>query len=186
MAQFDLDRISQSRAALNLSKLQYLNRLHLRSKMESKMSNPAAHSALLQRLRRALEAKYDASGLGDERVEQIAHLISERANTLPEMVDGASMLFCRPDWSSEAAIKLRKSLTDALYREAIQCTIDALNDPSVPEDAQAAEIASVFDQIMVVLNAKISRAEAGKIKGKGKLMKPLRQALTGENVSKIW
>ena len=130
-----------------------------------------------------MEAKYDAAGLSNERLEKIVHLISERANTFPEMVESASMLFRRPDWSAEAAVKLRNSVTDALYHEAIQCTIDALRDPLVPNDAQAADIASLFDQIMSALNEKVSQAEAGKTKGKGKLMKPLRHALTGENVS---
>ncbi|KDN50400.1 glutamyl-tRNA synthetase [Tilletiaria anomala UBC 951] len=189
---FDISRISQSRAVLNLPKLDFLNRHHLRARIEAK-STPA-HQDLLDRLRGGLQEKYHLKPdeVTDAQLRSILHLISDRANTLPQIVEGAKVVFTLPDWSTSTAVKMRKSVPDDTYRTAVRLTIEALASRDDNVAACASAIASMLDDVGAQLLHNLSSDHIGEGgaaaaaggtapgKGKGTLMKPLRHALTGE------
>ncbi len=111
---FDIDRLNPSPAAINFSKMDHFNGLHIRE---------LALGDLAQRVKPFLvNAGYQPD---DAVLLQIAPLIQERLATLEDVVDMAGFFF-KPDVTPVAADLVAKGLTAAQSAEAARLSLELL------------------------------------------------------------
>lgn len=108
--QFDLARISHSRATLPTDKLPFLNRRHLAAKMQE----PARHDENLARLR-PLFAEIGAGEASADALLQAALLGCQRVDTIDELPQSVAYLFREPQWADEGCRAFRASVPTASF-----------------------------------------------------------------------
>lgn len=111
---FSLRRVNQSDATVNLEKLRWLNRHHLRL--------AAGKDRLIDQLRELLPPNKSFS---DEYLQSVLQCASERCALLPEIPSLCAYFFTEPDYSSTESqsmlqkLKLPASLQDATIEELL-------------------------------------------------------------------
>lgn len=207
--EFTLERIAQSRACPNLSKLQFLNRQHLSDKLRSDDKREEVADRLL-----ALIKEKNSNAVWADRVSVgqrslIADVILSRSQSLEEAAADATALFEDPMYDNAESAVFWKSLdveasgaypwfaylkstrnkTDALAYHIIAVALhvakDALSDIRTDgtEDVQGAEQRLKEMFMSFEKEMKAARPEAPKkSRGRGAFLRPLRFALTGKPV----
>lgn len=107
--EFELRRISHSRATLPTEKLPFLNRRH----MMAKMHDPSTHPAMLARLRPLFDAELGAEAaraIPDDALLDTAALGCQRVDTLAQVPHSVAYYFQQPDWGSEECRRFRASV----------------------------------------------------------------------------
>lgn len=130
---FELGRISHSRATLPLDKLVFLNRKHLHAKLERATNDATTRSFILNRLRTALGRDLGSRYVGgyliiysavcnnsDEYILRVATLGQQRVDTLEEIPSKMSYLFREPQWDSDACRKFRGSIPTESFRHIVK------------------------------------------------------------------
>jgi glutamyl-tRNA synthetase len=154
---FSIDHLNPSPAAINFTKFDYFNGLHIRG---------LSHADLAQRIKPYfLKAGMEPQ---DDVLLKVAPLIQERIGTLDEAVDMAGFFF-RPDVSPEPQDLVGKGLTAAQSAEAARRSYTLL--AGLPELSHP-----VAEPAMRVLVEEIGMS-AGQVFG------VLRSAVTGQKVS---
>lgn len=97
---FSLDRVNQSDATVNVEKLRWLNRQHLRV--------AAQDGRLVDQLRFLLPAKYGS--FSDKYLSSVLQCASERCALLPEIPSLCSYFFIPPDYASAESSAMLKKL----------------------------------------------------------------------------
>ena len=154
---FSIEKLTPSSAAVNFSKLDHFNGLHIRA---------LEQESLVERLLPwFLEAGLDAT---DEQLWRIVPLIQERIRTLDEAVDMAGFFF-RQTVSPVPEQLLGKNMTAAESAEAVQQSIDVIDE---------------FQSLKVERLEFARRELADRLELKvGQLFGILRVAVTGQRVS---
>lgn len=154
---FSLDRLNPSPAAVNFSKLDHFNGIHIRT-------------LSLDELARRLAPFFDAAGLvaSQEQLRWIAPLVQERIRTLEEAVEIAGFFF-RAEVSPEPGALVPKGLTPSLAQQALERALEAVR--------------SSPDLAIVPLEARLRQEAAALGIEAGQLFGVLRAAVTGQIVS---
>ncbi|EJD55655.1 glutamyl-tRNA synthetase [Auricularia subglabra TFB-10046 SS5] len=125
IAQPSIDGFSSHRAILDHKKLLYLNRLHLRHKVQSPDAATQAAVArravdeIVRQLPQAahVDAAYALKALQTE---------GDRVETLADLPAVSPYLFAPPDYTSEEAVKLRKAIPDETLSAVCRATCSHL------------------------------------------------------------
>jgi len=151
---FTLDRVSKGGAVFNHKKLLWYNEHYLREQTDK---------AIAERLRPIAKAK-GVEFPDDEYLQKAISLLKDRVSKIDELLDMGSFFFEDPEEYDEKALKKWKDDSPDLvsqYREKI----DELDD----DKFEAAKLKSHLEDVI----------EANDV-GFGKLMMPLRIAVTGQ------
>ena len=174
--QFDLGRISHSRATLPTDKLPFLNRRHLAAKMQE----PARHDENLARLR-PLFAEIGAGEASADALLQAALLGCQRVDTIDELPQSVAYLFREPQWADEGCRAFRASVPTASFG-----TFRISHTDAVLHGAQALFSGiSVWDKatLHAALQRWMKEQVAAKLGGgRAAVQKSLRIALSGQKV----
>ncbi len=157
---FDLDSVGRSPARFDMDKLLNLNAHYL------KESDPAKLSAEVLQIAAATSDK-SLSPDAQERLEKGISSLTQRANTVHEVVDLAALyLFDAPLIFNE---KARKQLDDPDARARLQALAEIFSEATLWEESELDAAVRTY-----------AEAEGLKL---GQVAQPLRAALTGSNVS---
>lgn len=107
--EFELRRISHSRATLPTEKLPFLNRRHMMAKMHDARTRPA----MLARLRPLFDAELGtdaARAIPDDTLLETAALGCQRVDTLAEVPHSVAYYFQQPDWAADECRRFRASV----------------------------------------------------------------------------
>ncbi len=154
---FSLAKLNASPAAVNFSKLDHFNGLHIRSLSEEELDQkllPYFHAANLS--------------VTDEQLSRVVPLIQERIRTLDEAVEMAGFLF-RDRVAPDPQELIGKKMTPAESADAVRRSIEVIRE---------------FDQLETDRLEIALRELAAKLELKvGQLFGTLRVAVTGQRVS---
>ncbi len=154
---FSLAKLNASPAAVNFSKLDHFNGLHIRSLSEDELVQkllPYFHAANLS--------------VTDEQLSRVVPLIQERIRTLDEAVEMAGFLF-RDGVAPDPQELIGKKMTPAESADAVRRSIEVIRE---------------FDQLETDRLEIALRELAAKLELKvGQLFGTLRVAVTGQRVS---
>ncbi|WFC98732.1 glutamate--tRNA ligase [Malassezia yamatoensis] len=161
---FELNRISHSRATLPTDKLPFLNRRHIVQKMQDTQQN----STMLARLRPLYAAEIGAdieAGLSDHALLEVASLGCQRVDTLAQIPASTAYFFQKPRWNSKECRDFRKSIPDQTF------------------DAVLTDAKQFFQGIMTwdlsLLHTQLQDWMKKQAHGRAAVQKSLRTALTG-------
>ncbi|CAO1623080.1 unnamed protein product [Parajaminaea phylloscopi] len=180
---FEPQRISHSRATLDLAKLEFLNRKHLSLK---------SPSTLVPKLRTILrERSLSPAILNDEAaLTDVMSLVSERAHRLVDVASEAAFLFWEdaalPEWThSPVALEMEAAFGPGVYREVLAHVMPKLRQVS---DWRSSDTQVLLKKLLtqVAKDAAVSLADrdgSGVAAGKVRPLpvpKVLRHALTAK------
>lgn len=151
---FTLDRVSKGGAVFNHKKLLWYNENYLREQSSEELAS---------RLREIYKDS-DLNLPDDEMLEQAIELLKERVSKIEEILEMGDFFFKDPDSYDEKALKKWKDDSPKLVAEYKE-KIEGLSD----DEFKAANLKSALEE---VINANDV--------GFGKLMMPLRIAITGQ------
>ncbi len=151
---FSLDRVHKAGAVFNIDKLNWLNFEHLRKKSDEEV---------LKMLRDEIEkSEFDNSNFGDDYLLKVITAMKERVAFVKEYLSKSPYFFKAPDSYEEQNLKKRWKEDSAKLLAKLKNRFEKLNNP-VKEDFERS-----LDEIATELNI-----------GKGKLVHPLRIAVSG-------
>lgn len=154
---FSLERVNKSGAVFNLEKLNWMNFEHLRMKSDDEV---------IALIRSELDkSSFDSKQYRDEYLAKIIHAMKDRINFAAEYITNCPYFFDAPKKYEEAAVQKNwKPETPANLR-ALKEKFELLQNPSVHDYENA------LSETAVQLNI-----------GKGKLIHPLRLAVSGVSI----
>lgn len=177
---FELGRISHSRATLPLDKLVFLNRKHLHAKIEQARTHPSEAAPLVSRLRAALDRdlgpRYVVGYLmysksthqfSDDYILRVANLGQQRVDILDEIPKKMSYLFQEPQWDSEACRTFREGVATESFRSIVKSAEQFF--------AQTTDVQKEWPSWMASQAKQVTD-------GKATVQKSVRIALTGERM----
>jgi len=150
---FTLDRVSKSGAIFNQKKLNWYNEQYLREK-------PAEE--LLPRVKKIAE-EHGFKGFSDDYLLDVIPLMKDRVTKIPDFIEQGTFFFADPEEYDEKALKKWKSDSPELVRMYLERIQDVDED-----DFEASHLKDLLKEI-------INEKDVGF----GKLMMPLRVAITG-------
>jgi glutamyl-tRNA synthetase len=151
---FTLDRVSKGGAVFNHKKLLWYNEHYLRENSDPELA---------ERIKKLSDSK-KVQQADDEYLAQIAGLLKERVSKVDELIKMGSFFFDDPEEYDENALKKWKDDSPGLvkaYKEKI--------DPLSENEFEAALLKSILEEVIGEYDV-----------GFGKLMMPLRIAVTGQ------
>ncbi|MEX0787553.1 MAG: glutamate--tRNA ligase [Anaerolineales bacterium] len=154
---FSIGRLNASPAAVNYSKLDHFNGIHIRTLSFDELAH-------------RLSPFFAAAGLGtsQDQLRRIAPLVQERIRTLEEAVEIAGFFF-RDDFTPTPAALVPKGLTPSASQRALERALEAIR--------------SLGDLEFEPLEARLRREAADLELEPGQLFSVLRIAVTGQAVS---
>ncbi|CAK9779682.1 glutamyl-tRNA synthetase [Cutaneotrichosporon oleaginosum] len=127
---FDVGGITHRRAAVSLSKLDYINRMTLRRKATSPAPKEEGRASLVARFHADLRAEptLAASPLVEdtEYVGRVFDMELERVTRLNEMPDAAAVYFLDPDYAAEGPRAMKAKLKQDAYTDSVSTVIEQL------------------------------------------------------------
>ncbi|WFD29120.1 glutamate--tRNA ligase [Malassezia sp. CBS 17886] len=160
---FDLARISHARATLPMTKVPFLNGLHLAHKLDAANGDSALRSSIVRRLRVAVSRTF-----GDA---------CQRADTLDAIPAQAPYLFREPTWDSPECCKFRRSVPDASFDQVLAAACGFL--ARAADAAEPPPLAATFHDWMQTL----LQADTPVPGGRAAVQKSLRIALSASRKS---
>lgn len=154
MEKFSLDRVHKAGAVFNLEKLNWLNFEHLRKKNDSE---------LLKMLReKILDSDYNNDNYSDEYLLKVITAMKERVSFIKEYLTKSFYFFEEPKEYEEKNLKKRWKEDSHKLLKKLRDEFERLNNPTI-EDFETS-LAKAAEELNV---------------GKGKLIHPLRIAVSG-------
>ena len=151
---FSLERVHKAGAVFNIEKLNWLNFEHLRKKSDEEV---------LKMLRDEIEkSEFDNSNFSDDYLLKVITAMKERVSFVREYLSKSPYLFKAPESYEEQNLKKRWKEDSAQLLEDLKKRFEKLINP-VKEDFEKS-----LDELATELNI-----------GKGKLVHPLRIAVSG-------
>lgn len=151
---FSLERVHKAGAVFNIEKLNWLNFEHLRKKSDEDV---------LKMLRDEIEkSEFDNSNYDDEYLLKVITAMKERVSFVKDYLTKSQYFFKAPDSYDEENLKKRWKVDSAQLLAYLEKRFEKLNNP-LKEDFEKS-----LDELATELNA-----------GKGKLVHPLRIAVSG-------
>lgn len=162
---FDITHLTHRRTILDPGKLAFLNRHHIARKVGSRGVEVSERAS---RIIREAFPDIEPRFCSTEYISDVLRVLSDRVVILQDIATAAPYLFQPPDYTSDAAKSLRKTIKGDLYPRIIQQTLKALDgvplhDEKVTHDA----LSTVKTELGV---------------GSRDVMNALRHALTGSKV----
>ncbi|PWN47239.1 glutamyl-tRNA synthetase [Violaceomyces palustris] len=127
---FEISKVTQSRAAVSLPKLFFLNSRHMTRKLEDPTPN-GGRDDIVSRVRPLLEEEFpEVAQLPDDRIVKIVQLTKGTSETLKDVPKSSAILFKTPSWSDPEPKSLfeRNPKMSNLYLESIRALRRALNE----------------------------------------------------------
>jgi len=153
---FSLERVNKSGAVFDLQKLNWLNAEHLR-----KLTNEQILSLLKEDV---LKSEFSGLQLTDEYLLQIIFSMKERVSFVKEFITACPYFYKQPDEYEQKSVEKNWKPETSSQMKILNQTFSKLNNPS-KEDYE---------------NALSNTAEEVNV-GKGKLIHPLRLAVSGQS-----
>ncbi len=153
---FSLERVNKSGAVFDLQKLNWLNAEHLR-----KLTNEQILSLLKEDV---LKSEFSGLQLTDEYLLQIIFSMKERVSFVKEFITACPYFYKQPDEYEQKSVEKNWKPETSSQMKILNQTFSKLNNPS-KEDYE---------------NALSNTAEELNV-GKGKLIHPLRLAVSGQS-----
>ncbi|KAG8745467.1 Glutamate--tRNA ligase mitochondrial [Ceratobasidium sp. 414] len=169
---FDVSHLTHRRNILDPKKLEFLNRQHIMRKV-SNFSNQDGEdeTSVAQRAAKIIREAYpgiEPQYCSAEYVTEVLRVLSDRVVILSDVATAAPYFFAPPDYTSDAAKSLRKTVKEDLYPRALQRALEELEN--VPLQDEKA-VHAVLDKIRTDLGV-----------GTMEVMNTIRHALTGRKV----
>ncbi|CAE6416452.1 unnamed protein product [Rhizoctonia solani] len=162
---FDITHLTHRRTILDPGKLAFLNRHHLHGKVEG------SDQLIAERAAGAIRAAYpdvDPRWCTKDYISHVLRVLSDRVVILQDIATAAPYFFQSPDYASDAAMSLRKTVKGDTYSRVLKQALTALE--SVP-----------YEDPMKLHDALGSiKTELGV--GTRDVMNTLRHALTGSKI----
>ncbi|KAF8603178.1 glutamyl-tRNA synthetase [Ceratobasidium sp. AG-I] len=160
---FDVTHLTHRRTILDPGKLAFLNRHHISKKVEGSDVDVSKRAARI--IREAFPEMYFYS---TEYISDVLRVLSDRVVILQDIATAAPYLFQPPNYTSDAAVSLRKTIKGDLYSRIIQQALKSLDGVPLHDE-------------------KVTHDALGTIKtelgvGSRDVMNSLRHALTGSKV----
>ncbi|BEI79881.1 hypothetical protein CcaverHIS002_0104100 [Cutaneotrichosporon cavernicola] len=149
---FDIGGITHRRAAVSMSKLDYINKMTLRRKATAPGAGEEGHAALVARFHAGLRAEPSlaASALVEDEayVERVFDMELERITRLNEMPGASAFYFLDPDYYTDGPKAMLAKIKRDAYVDAVSAVIKALEGdgeltPEAAWDAIHAAFASL-------------------------------------------
>jgi len=153
---FSLERVNKSGAVFDLQKLNWLNAEHLR-----KLTNEQILSLLKEDV---LKSEFSGLQLTDEYLLQIIFSMKERVSFVKEFITACPYFYKQPDEYEQKSVEKNWKPETSSQMKILNQTFSKINNPS-KEDYE---------------NALSNTAEEVNV-GKGKLIHPLRLAVSGQS-----
>ncbi|BGP26412.1 glutamyl-tRNA synthetase [Rhodotorula toruloides] len=185
IAQFSLEAVNKNRASMQAAKLDFLNRAHIRLKLEDR-SEGVGRADLAKRARQIMMDKWPELGeqkpalVKESYVIRVVEALKDRIHKLLDIPSLGPYFFFAPDYSSTLATKLYQSVSPEVYVSTLLKVRDLVS--SLPDSAFAAQ--STPDALSPVKEAldKLVLSHPDGKKAAKEIMMPLRHALTGQKV----
>ncbi|BGO93591.1 hypothetical protein NBRC10512_004141 [Rhodotorula toruloides] len=185
IAQFSLEAVNKNRASMQAAKLDFLNRAHIRLKLEDR-SEGGGRAELAKRARQILVDKWpelseEKPALADESyVIRVVEALKDRIYKLLDIPSLGPYFFFAPDYSSALATKLYQSVSPEVYTSTLSKVRDLVS--SLPDSAfEPQSIPNAPSPVKEALDQLVLSHPDGK-KAAKEIMMPLRHALTGQKV----
>ncbi|KAJ8292987.1 Glutamate--tRNA ligase, mitochondrial [Rhodotorula toruloides] len=185
IAQFSLEAVNKNRASMQAAKLDFLNRAHIRLKLEDR-SEGGGRAELAKRARQILVDKWpelseEKPALADESyVIRVVEALKDRIYKLLDIPSLGPYFFFAPDYSSALATKLYQSVSPEVYTSTLSKVRDLVS--SLPDSAfEPHSIPNAPSPVKEALDQLVLSHPDGK-KAAKEIMMPLRHALTGQKV----
>ncbi|GMK56711.1 hypothetical protein CspeluHIS016_0305510 [Cutaneotrichosporon spelunceum] len=127
---FDIGGITHRRAAVSMSKLDYLNKMTLRRKATSPATGEEGRDSLVARFHAGLRAEpsLSASPLVEDEdyVGRVFDMELERVTRLNEMPEAAAFYFFDPDYSADGPKVMLAKIKPEAYTDAVSAVVQAL------------------------------------------------------------
>ena len=170
--QFDLTRISHTRSTLPLDKLAYLNKHHLRCKLErARDCEKTRYNIVNIRLRPILDRMFGADAMrdiSDDYVLRVAMLGQQRVDTLLQVPERMAYMFTEPNWNSRTCRDFRATVPTASFQHVVmaaqalfQQTRDIHADWPAWMATQASQVAGGKAAVQKSLRIALSGERAG-------------------------
>lgn len=156
ISSFSLERVNKAGAVFDLQKLNWLNAEHLRKK---------SNNELLLMLKDELQkSKYKDQNFSDDYLSLIIEAMKERVSFVREFIDNCSYFYEAPTEYEQKAIEKNWKIETPEHLKRLNTEFSNLNNPA-KEDFENA-LTKVSEELNV---------------GKGKLIHPLRLAVSGQS-----
>ncbi|KAG9077484.1 Glutamate--tRNA ligase mitochondrial, partial [Ceratobasidium sp. UAMH 11750] len=167
---FDVSHLTHRRNILDPKKLEFLNRQHIVRKVSSKQDG-GDETSIAQRAANIVREAYpgiEPQYCSAEYVADVLRVLSDRVVILSDVAEVAPYFFIPPDYTSDAAKSLRKTVKGDLYPRILQRALEELEN--VPLQDEKA-VHAVLDKMKMDFGV-----------GTVEVMNTIRHALTGRKV----
>ncbi|GAA5991686.1 hypothetical protein JCM10908_001091 [Rhodotorula pacifica] len=185
---FSLEGVNKNRATMQIAKLDFLNRAHLRIKLADRKTG-GGRQDVAKRARQVIVGKWPdlekerPEVTTEEYVARTADALKDRMHTILDIPSLGPYFFHPPDLHSAIALKLYQAVPPTIYAQSLSNAIEALSDLPNSAYADTADIdsRSAGTQVREALDALVLARPGGR-KAAKEVMTPLRHALTGQKV----
>ncbi|KDE09574.1 glutamyl-tRNA synthetase [Microbotryum lychnidis-dioicae p1A1 Lamole] len=169
---FSLEGVNKNRSTMNLSKLEYLNREHVKLKL----GEEEGRKEMVERLKANVEREIGDAKKTDDPVYlgQVIEALKERLHTIHDIPRLGRYFFSPPDYTTELARQMAKSVPLLIYRETLSSTIELLQ--TLPDEAWIWS-SETHPKMIETLNTLVKPGGSSK-----NVMTSLRHALTATKV----
>ncbi|GAA5876938.1 hypothetical protein JCM8547_006315 [Rhodosporidiobolus lusitaniae] len=186
ISSFSLDGVNKNRATMQATKLDFLNRAHIRLKLKSE----EGRRDLAERAREVVQKTWETLEGGfaeEEYLVRVVEALKDRIYTLHDIPSLGPYFFSAPFYDSPIALKLYEAVSPATYHHSLSSARTILSSlpssafsPSPPESDEKPGEKLILDSLNELV-AKRKAAGSGRDASK-EVMTPLRHALTGQKV----
>ncbi|CAE6450609.1 unnamed protein product [Rhizoctonia solani] len=163
---FDITHLTHRRTILDPGKLAFLNRHHLHKKVEGTTDQLIAERAA--GIIRAAYPDIDSQWCTRDYISRVLRVLSDRVIILQDVGTAAPYFFESPDYTSDSAISLRKTVKGDVYPRVLKQALRALE--SVPYE-DATQLHDALGSVKTELGV-----------GTRDVMNTMRHALTGSKI----
>jgi len=153
---FSLERVNKSGAVFDLQKLNWLNAEHLRKKSDSE---------LLEMLKTEIQkSRFNTLNISDEKLSLIIHAMKARVSFIKEFIDTCPYFYEAPTEYEQKAVEKNWKPETPKHLKKLQEEFASLTNPTKADFEHS--LAKVSEELNI---------------GKGKLIHPLRLAVSGQS-----
>ncbi|CEL59969.1 glutamyl-tRNA synthetase [Rhizoctonia solani AG-1 IB] len=163
---FDISHLTHRRTILDPGKLAFLNRHHLHKKVEGITDQLIAERAA--GIIRAAYPDVDPQCCTKDYISRVLRVLSDRVVILQDIATAAPYFFQSPDYTSDAAVSLRKTVKGDIYPRVLKQALRTLD--SVPYK-DATRLHDTLESLKTELGV-----------GTRDVMNTMRHALTGSKI----
>ncbi|KAK4056962.1 Glutamate--tRNA ligase mitochondrial [Microbotryomycetes sp. JL221] len=173
--QFSLKGINKNRPTMNQSKLNNLNRAHIRRKLST--GSIEERNELVERIKLLVQQNISNSEpKSNEFYLDVLWSLKDRLYTIKDVINLGSYFFQQPDLTR--SVEMIKSIDKQDYVETLQRLIQ-LFKPMKKDDFKRDTKTGEYQNVLNELHCLVEQEYQGKVK---LIMTPLRHALTGQHV----